>query len=116
MIDYEGMPVEVLSRPEQKFPADWVMCTHYGVPLAWVGEDTHLVAPGHIDPRKMAGAVLAHERECETSGTWDSRLRHTEVKQCMAAFAETSDSDGEWLWWGAETPIPATIPITVVES
>jgi hypothetical protein len=123
-----GMPITDL----ESYVRDWKgVTTRYGVTLIPLGEDGDvLVAPGHVEPRRLAAAVSAYCRSNDGWFVWSDRGMAADAvrdaQHLMAAAeqpcAEVHDEDcatcgGSALRvsWAADRN-DRTLPVTVVRT
>lgn len=100
--------------------------THYGIPVAHIGEDGDMIALGHHSPRRALAAFNRHARKVVgLVNIADDRSDRAEdwlsgISQTRAVFREPDPNDpyeADWTWvvdW-SDPDHPDARPVTLLE-
>lgn len=111
---------ELITNPEME-------ATHYGIQVAYIGEDGDMLALGHHDVRRALAAFNRHARvfsgllnlgddRSATVDEWAIAIKHTSA---VIRKPDTQDlyEDPDWRWvadW-SDPQAPGAQPITLLE-
>lgn len=109
---------EIVTHPEME-------ATHYGIQVAYIGEDGDMIALGHHDTRRALAAFNRHARVyCGLRNLADDRDACAadwagQIEHRMAVIRKPDfDEDPDWRWvadWSAPDA-PGARPITWLEA